>query len=320
LDVQDALVSDNVAYALPPVSENMSVLLVGDDPFLSLALSGMPRVKFFRVAREDYSYSLDYDLTFFSEWAPDALMPGNYVFFRPPQRDYLPVKVGSQVRSPVVTDWDDKHPLLRFVNPSSFNVFAADKVEISPGGLALIEGSSTPLMVYGEKNYVRSLIFPFSLSASDLVTRAAYPVLMLNIVNFFRSYVASSQGMILTEGIGAIKVEALGEKVKVRGEDGVELEFPLDGGHAFIDVDRAGVYTLEVGKGSERVRRIIVANFFDESESDVNAFTDLPLGKGRGEAPRFERSAERRIWKWFSFFALVVLALEWFFYHRKGFR
>jgi hypothetical protein len=40
---------------------------------------------------------------------------------------------------------------------------------------------------------------------------------------------------------------------------------------------------------------------------------------GSDVAKRFEVRGEKKLWKWLSVFALCVLAVEWFFYHRKGF-
>jgi len=111
----------------------------------------------------------------------------------------------------------------------------------------------------------------------------------------------------------------LGEKVKVRGPDGIELEFPIDAGHAYVDVDRVGVYTIDVVGTEEETSQTIVANFFDESESDIAGITPPDEATGASAPQRFEIQGERRLWKWLSVFALFVLAVEWFFYHRKGF-
>jgi len=319
LDTVDSLDIDNVAYGIPPASEAMEILVAGDDPFLVFALSGIPGTRLYRIPQNEYAAGAGYDLTFFPGWAPEQLPPGNYVFFNPPNRDYLPCKMSNQVETPKVTDWDDGHPMLRFVNPGSFNVFAATKVEPVPGAMTLVDADKTPLMVYGERNYLRALVFSFDLTSTDLITRPTFPILMYNVVSFYRSYLESGSSGLRTQGIEAIRVEELGEKVKLTGPDGVELEFPIDAGHAFIDVNTAGVYNMQVVGGTKESSRKLVANFFDEAESDIASVANLEEQLGEDKVMRFEVQGEKRIWKWLSVMALVILSGEWFFYHRKGF-
>ena len=321
LQYEDDLPLDNVAYAIPSTEQTMTVLQVGDDPFLTLALGGLPGIRLFKIKQEQYSPGGDFDLTFFADWAPATLPEGNYVFFNPPDRDYLPVAIKGQVKNPKVTDWTDGHPLLRFVNPGSFDVFNAEKLEPKAGSLNLIDGDSTPLMVYGERNYVRAVVFPFNLASenTDLMTRPTFPILIMNLVSFYRSYMDSEAAGLRTEGIMPVKVDQLGAKVKVTGPNGFDREFDIQGGHAYIDVDKAGIYTMAVEGAGESSAKTIVANYFDESESDISSITQVAATTEGGGSTRFDVNAERRIWKWLSIFALFVLTIEWTFYHRKGF-
>ncbi|HDS29619.1 MAG TPA: VWA domain-containing protein [Firmicutes bacterium] len=318
LDINDDFQLDNIAYAIPPLTEGMTVLVVGENQFLINALSGVPGIRLFQIAQSQYIPGAGYDLTFFTGYAPNSLSPGSYVFFNPPNRDYLPCSVGEQVEYPRVTDWNDRHPMLRFVNPGSFNVFAAQKLTPKPGSLTLIDGNNTPLMVYGERGNLRTLVFPFSLNNSDLITRPTFPILIFNLVSFFRSHVRSGSGNLRTQGITSVWVDSDAETLKLIGDDGIELTFPVDAGHAFIDVDKVGIYTMKIDDGDDS-DRILVANLFDEKESDVAARTSFSTTAGIGEIRRFDVQGEKRIWKWLAIVALLILTGEWYFYHRKGF-
>ena len=319
LDITDDLPTDNVAYAIPPASEMMEVLIAGSDPYLPLALAGLPGLRVYQIAESEFVPGAPYDLIFFTNWAPEELPVGNYVFFNPPNRDYLPCTISETVEFPSVTDWDDGHPMLRFVNPGSFNVFSSGKAVPNPGSLSLIDANSTSLMIYGERNYLRSVVFPFDLNSTDLITRPTFPILMFNIVNYFRSYLESSSAGLKTQGIEAVRVDALGEKVRLHTPEGDTLEFPIDAGHAYIDVSRAGVYQAEIVGGSDDSLYPMVANFFDEAESDVATVQNLEQSVGGENVMRFEVQGKKRIWKWLSVIALGILCVEWFFYHRKGF-
>jgi hypothetical protein len=319
LDVEDDLAIDNVAWATPASAENMDVLVVGNNQFLVLALAGIPGINLFTISQDNYVPGADYDLTFFTGWAPEVLPAGNYVFFNPPSRDYLPCTISESVSNPSVTDWDDGHPILRFVNPGSFNVFSASAIEPVAGAITLIDADTTPLMIYGERNYLRAVVFPFELTGTDLIMVPTFPILMYNIISYFRTYYESGTSGIRTQGIEAVQVDALGESVRLSGPGDIEMEFPIEAGHAFIDVNRAGVYTMQVVGGGDSEAKTLVANFFDEDESDITNIVDYTELGGDGSSLIFEVRGERRIWKWLSVFALLVLCAEWYFYHRKGF-
>ncbi|HEX9743903.1 MAG TPA: VWA domain-containing protein [bacterium] len=320
LDYDDALEVDNIAYAIPQISDTMDILLAGDDDFILLALMGLPGIRLFQVTREDFEPEDQYDLVIFPGWAPENLPAGNYVFFNPPDTDYLPVTMGEPVELPKVTDWEDGHPLMRFVNPGSFNVFTARKMTLDPGTINLIDSDQTSLMAYGERNYLRMLVFPFNLTGTDLITKPTYPVILMNTVSFFRTYMRSSESGIQAQGISAVRIENLGEKISLLSPDGDVQEFPIDAGYAYVDVDETGVYKMNVlgGAGDSGESNLIV-NFFDESESDINDFLPLSQVSGNTNAVRFEVEGEKRLWKWMGLSALLVLCVEWFFYHRKGF-
>jgi hypothetical protein len=142
----------------------------------------------------------------------------------------------------------------------------------------------------------------------------------MNTVSFFRTYMRSSESGIQAQGISAVRIENLGEKISLLSPDGDVQEFPIDAGYAYVDVDETGVYKMNVlgGAGDSGESNLIV-NFFDESESDINDFLPLSQVSGNTNAVRFEVEGEKRLWKWMGLSALLVLCVEWFFYHRKGF-
>ena len=319
LSIEDDMDLDNVAYSLPPDESAMEVLIAGEDPFLLLALAGIPGIRLYQISASEYLPGASFDLTFFPGWAPEELLPGNYVFFNPPNREYLPCTLSESVPAPQMTDWDDGNPMLRFVNPGSFDVFTAKIADPLSGSIVLIDADSTPLMIYGERNYLRGVVFPFDLTSSDLITRPTFPILMYNIVSFFRSHLESTSSGLRTQGIEAVRVDAMAEKVKLTGPDGSELEFPIDAGHAFIDVNVAGIYTMETIGGADSEPQTLVANFFDEEESDISNITPPEELYGSDSSMRFEVEGKKHIWKYLAIIALIVLSGEWYFYHRKGF-
>ncbi len=64
LQYEDDLALDNVAYAIPSAEQIMTVLQVGDDPFLTLALGGLPGIRLFKIKQDQYQPGGNFDLTF----------------------------------------------------------------------------------------------------------------------------------------------------------------------------------------------------------------------------------------------------------------
>ncbi|MDH5493329.1 MAG: VWA domain-containing protein, partial [Myxococcales bacterium] len=76
-----------------------------------------------------------------------------------------------------------------------------------------------------------------------------------------------------------------------------------------------GFYTLRGAGGEETV---FAANLGSEVESTLEPVEQLRVGDLRaGSTSRAEAGLRREIWLYLVLFALLVLTLEWFTYHRR---
>jgi len=71
--------------------------------------------------------------------------------------------------------------------------------------------------------------------------------------------------------------------------------------------------------GDEKYSQPIVANFFDEEESDISAINIPQAAESANSPTRFQLQGEQRLRKWLLVIALIILCGEWFFHHRRGF-
>ena len=87
LDVEDALSTDNVAYAALPKREQIPILLVTpNNPFLENALAVDEKLDLTVVAPDQYDPGAgEYDVTIFDRYNPPTLGNGNYMFIYPPK-------------------------------------------------------------------------------------------------------------------------------------------------------------------------------------------------------------------------------------------
>jgi hypothetical protein len=76
---------------------------------------------------------------------------------------------------------------------------------------------------------------------------------------------------------------------------------------------RQGIYRLQ--NGSSEV--VFASNLADASESDNGPREELNLG-GYSQVTRTgQKRANLEIWRWLVLAALIVLMLEWWYYHKR---
>src|SRR5581483_8758463 len=140
IDGQDALAVDDVAYAVLREKKDVRVLLVSDgNPFLERGLEQdplvrkdadghVPRLSPASFLPEDAGLAA-YDLVILDRVEVKALGAGNYVII-----DSLPPFEGIRAKGsaprPVVVDWDEGHPVSRFVSFASLDPTTTRGVEL----------------------------------------------------------------------------------------------------------------------------------------------------------------------------------------------
>lgn len=151
LDSQDALAADDSAYAVLREKKDVRVLLVSDgNPFLERALDGdpvvykdpatgqVPQMAPQVFVPDDPKLDLrSYDLVILDRVEPKSLPPGNYILV-----DSVPPFEGIRSKGlapwPQVVDWDEAHPVSRFVALSSLDPTVTRMVEIRKQDRAVV--------------------------------------------------------------------------------------------------------------------------------------------------------------------------------------
>lgn len=105
-----------------------------------------------------------------------------------------------------------------------------------------------------------------------------------------------------------ITVKAPGETTAETVRRGAQADF------AFGNTERVGVYQAK-WQGSEFV---FAVNLLDGDESNIQPRDEVQIGAQQLEAGK-TAGLPRETWKWWALAALVLLVLEWVFYHRRFF-
>ena len=332
----DALATDDRAFAVVAAEETTRALLVGDpNAYLENALALLPRLELYAVGAGGYADALEaaeaegapYGLFVFDSTVPDEPPPGPALYLDPDEAGDFG-EVDGRIEGPIIDRPDPSEPLLRFVDLSSVHVGRAREVELAAGMRPIVATpAGAPLVAVGEVERQRVGLIAFDRAESDLPLQVAFPLLTSNLVDYLLpagdGILPSSMrlGQTLT-----LEVDPRIERVAVRtvGDVAAAEELPVSGGRLTLPGANA-VGVREVTAVSETpelggtVLGRTAVNLFSADESDVAPGDPQRLTEMGRVAAAGETSAQptRAEWWWpLALAALALLAVEWLLFHR----
>ncbi|MFN8635969.1 MAG: VWA domain-containing protein [Chloroflexota bacterium] len=314
---------DNTAYTVLDVGRRSEILLVTNgNVFLEKVLSLLPTGDVSRVAPRRYlSVDVDqYDVVVFDGYVPDVLPHGNVLIFNPSESALFTIE--GEMRRPAVRGWEKDDPLLRFVDLRDVAIARAQRVT-PPGWMhTLVESDVAPLMLAGEQNGQRVVLFTFDLRQSNLTLLAAFPILMSNLLGYLEPANQGAQRDLRPGDAITLSPLAQTEEIVVRQPGGQSQTLPSEGRPIqFASTARPGLYTvLQRAAGQTLLEEPFSINASDEKESDVRP-KPVALGSGRtlqSNAPPELVPVNREIWMWLVPPVLGLLLFEWYWFHRRS--
>jgi len=188
IEVADELAADNVCYTFARPSWAHKVLLVGPgNLFLEQALLVTPEVEVFKAATlsaADASAAYrEYDVVIFDRVAPPAAPQSGAVMLIGAGLTQL-AELGAEVAPPAITSWEDRHPVLRYVNLGVIQLAKARRLAPGPGAVVLARAGQAPVVVAREAPGFRGVAFGWDFLDSDLPLRVSFPVLLSNTIQW----------------------------------------------------------------------------------------------------------------------------------------
>ncbi len=309
IDGNDALALDDHAYALLPERPRTRVLLVGaGDLYTEGALLLDRAVDVERVAPAsfDASKAAGYDAAVFAGWTPPVSphVPALYLGCEAPG---CPFSARGTMDAPFVTETQKDSPILRWVALKDLNVSRSIVFSIGSGDTTLASSLGRPLLVSGTRDGVRAVALGFSPSMSDLPLRVAFPVLLVNAVRWLTGHSVESPDEVRT-----------GRRTRIAAASDLELDgpervrVPANDGTAQLTVRHAGFYASKDG-------RLVAANLADARESSIASRPIVIGGQAVGAPTTLKNRLSPRtsLWRWLTGLALLLIALEWWTFHRR---
>jgi hypothetical protein len=287
------------------------LLVTADNLYLEAALLLDANIAVDKVRPAEYTPALakDYQVAVFDAWAPPAAPPtAGALYFHPPA-ERSPVAVRGELVRPFITEVDADHPLTRWVSLADVNLDKADVLAPAEGDVVIARSIRDPIIVAGKRDGKKLEVFGFGLDATDLMLRVAFPVLLVNALDWFAGDDAELITTYPTGRVWSIPVDTDAGEVTVTGPAG-SFKAPVSGGRARFYGQAVGLY--HVGASA------VAANLADAQESDIRPHPTLVLG-GRTLAPppTFTPSLPRAIWVYLVLGALLLSAVEWLTYNRR---
>jgi Ca-activated chloride channel homolog len=315
LDVKDDLDADNEAYAQLSSRREIQVLLVTEgNLYLEKALNVDPHVRLSTVAPGAYIGQSGFDVVVFENAGPKQVGPGAHLYINC-GGPTAPVEIEGRLTDARVIDWERTHPIMRYVTLGQIHMEEALTASLRPWGVRLAEHEGGAAIAIGEKGGAKSAYVGFPLLKTEFPLRVAFPIFFNNLVQWLAAAPGRTEGLQLRAGETApVEVPPSVTEVTVTTPDARKTTLKPEGGRVyFADTERRGIYTVE-GKG---FKQEFAVNLLSRDESATMPQEKIQFGRRPILAGTGTTRTAREVWRWLVLLALVILAVEWWVYHRR---
>jgi hypothetical protein len=300
----DGFEIDNVAYAYLGSPQKARVVLVsaGNDT-LATVLGLDPRVSLELAAPSDPPAEPPPDLYIFDRVAPAEAPSAPSLFIRPGAATWLPKPTGAELENLALSGTERKHPLMEHVSLDDVIVEKAALVE--RGDYRVVAGSDEEPLILASETPQRSAVLTFALEDSNLPFQAGFPVLLSNAVSWL------SGTEVLASSLSTVAVPIRSGVVKDLEGQGVPSR--AAGARTSFLPEAPGLYSVTGSEGAV----VVSANLLSPRVTAVN---DSALQSTEGPADFASTKSSGRqgeLWVGLAGFALALLLLEWWTYHRR---
>lgn len=330
-DHPDVFALDDSAYALLPARKRQKVLLVTlDNLYLEGAMLVYDNIQVDKITPEEYDQAIaaglpeEYNAVVFDEHTPEKLPPSSthLVYFHP-GGEHSPFPIKETVPDPRVTETAENHPVMRWIilSDAHFDETHIFKLDRSRGDVSLASFVRDPLIAATRDGPRKIVAFGFPLAGTDLTLRVAFPLLLVNTLD----WVAGDDADLLTTYATGrrfrvpIDVDYGTPEVDVVDPLGKKVRAPVNEGLATFYGNRVGIHQLTARDGSAVITEIeLAANLANPNESDITPEPELTLGDRTLNPPgEFSATPSRSLWTYLVLFVLFILCIEWITYNRR---
>ncbi len=313
-DARDVFPLDDRAFALlPEVTRTTVRVVTNGNLYLEGPLLLNPNLDVERISPGDWSTELEpVDVTIFDGFAPPAPDRGNYLYIGPTGED-SPWEIRGALSDPIITRVRRTHPLMRWITLKDVNIGQASKLKMTRDDDVVASSAlGSPILFTRPGTDVRLAGLAFDVRNSDFPLRVAFPVLLLNVIDWFQADDDTLVESYATGQTWSIPVAEDAAEATVVNPFEETYTVPVYEGKAVVYGDTTGFWEITADKTQR-----IAANLVNTTESGI-APSDLEFGQQEivrdTSALIFDRT---EIWIWALLAVMLLLFVEWATYNRK---
>jgi Ca-activated chloride channel family protein len=317
IDTKDYLETDNNAYDIIHSSKPVKVLLVTEGNFfIERALSLIDGVELVRALPDNTADYSGYDLYILDGYVPKRLPEdGNIVIFSPPENEHF--LVGGWMDTPEF--YPATHSIFEYLESITFSIGRTRIIEKPVWAETILEANQNPIIMDGQIENTRLLIFGFNLYETDLPLKPEFPILMSNIINEYTRGIGTEITDITTYDSIQFRLHPEAVSVKVITPDGgtVSIAPPMPP-EPFTKTETPGIYQLQQKTPGDTINGFFAVNLPDEwlmenrrsntAAAEADTANYIPLQKS-GYPLTLPLLAA----------ALLILLLEWWYYANRNY-
>lgn len=305
---EDALSEDNRITGIAGQAEEKRVLLATEQNlFLEKLFSLLPDIEVLKTQKLEGEILSGYDLYLFDGILPDTLPEDGHllIFYPPEQNTFFPAEK-AEITEKVKVALDS--PIFSAVPDLDFAVQEAMRLSIPSWGTVWIQAGDVPLLVAGERNGQKILVFGFDLHQTDLPLRKEFPMLMYYCMQYLFPGSTGNGEAVLAGSPVEFSIPADVTEATVYSPTGrpylLAPPFPV---LPFTQTDMTGIYTLQMKRqtGEIQTERFVVNADRQEADLTVTAKENSEEGSGK----KTEGSVS--LTPLFGILFLALLVVEW---------
>jgi len=324
LSPSDLFPNDDSAWVIGGELKPVEILLVtAGNRFLETALGLLPNISYSKLDPLSFETTndLEADLVIFDGYTPQAdTLPASNLFFIGAEGSNAFYEVTGTVEKPKPRPANTDNPLLKNISLDGVSIRQASLITLPNWANVSISGdvngSSIPLLFYGNQAGQRIAVLSFKIQDSDLPIQVAFPLLIANIVNWLvPNAILDAPPTTQSSFTTSVPIPLDVSEVTIQYPDGTKTQKNIDqSGTLLFNTPFPGIYIIDLGDGNNI---LTASNFFSLQESDISPRQQLNLGSSEGSLNTAGlQQSQKHFWRPIAFVALGVLISEWLVYHR----
>ena len=315
LDTKDDLAADNAASLVSLLPKPATALLVSrGNRFLEKAMRAIPNLQL-SVASDLTDSAVGFDFVVLDDVAPAVWPKGNVLAIHVVNTNWL--EGVKRVDAPAIVDWRSAHPLMRYAGFDNVQIAASLTAEAPSWAVSLVDSPQAPLILAGELVRQRIIWIGFDVLESNWPLRVSFPIFISNAAEWLNP-ASTRGGQLLVKAGDAFRLALLNpeKSAEVTLPGGATRKIAIDPTateFVFGDTYNQGVYHLKLGTNAVA----FCVDLLDAAESNIKPRDELKLGKFEKVSATKSNRANQELWRTLASLGLLVLLVEWWYYHRR---